>query len=326
MSDYPGWKATRPREIPRRGWWAIAKRVFNDLAEDNMTVIAAGVAFYGLLAIFPAVTAVISIAGYALNPSDVAGELEELAALLPENAAAIIQQQVLAVTGGSSEATGLLGLFSLGLAVFGATRGVKTLMAGMNVAYGERERRNLIKFNVVAYVMTLVLIFGLLVSLAMMIGTPAALSFLGLPKDVEMLVLGAQFALLSFLSIAGLSVLYRYGPSRRRAKWRWVVPGAVLATVLWMMGTLGFSLYTSNFASYNETYGALGGVIILLTWMWLSAFIILLGAELNAEMEHQTTEDSTTGPDRPVGKRGAVKADTSPASLSRLPERQAPAE
>ncbi|MHA6323549.1 YihY/virulence factor BrkB family protein [Roseivivax sp. CAU 1753] len=323
---HPGADASRPIQIPGRGWWHILKRVYADVVEDNVMVIAAGVAFFGLLAIFPAVTALISLAGYALDPNDVAAELDELATLLPENAANIIQDQVVQVTGGSDSATGLLSILSLLLAVYGATRGVKTLMSGINVAYGERERRGFFKLNFTAYVLTCVLIFGVLVSLAMMIGTPAALAFLGVSIYVETLVLGAQFVLLALMSVGGLAFLYRYAPSRRAAKWRWVMPGAVLATLLWMLGTMGFSIYAKNFASYNETYGALGGVIILLTWMWLSAFIILLGAEVNAEMEHQTARDSTRGRgERPLGQRGAVKADTVPARYADQPGNGPPA-
>ncbi|QFS82752.1 hypothetical protein FIU97_08065 [Roseivivax sp. THAF40] len=314
--SYPGSNATRPQDLPARAWWQILKRVYSDTVADNVLVIAAGVAFFGLLAIFPAVTALISVAGYALDPTDVAAELDELAALLPENAADILQDQVIQVTGGSESATGLLSILSLLLAVYGATRGVKTLMAGINVAYGEREQRGFFKLNFTAYVLTSVLIFGVLVSLAMMIGTPAALAFVGLSYQVETLILGAQFLLLGLMSIGGLSFLYRYAPSRRPPKWRWVVPGAVLATFLWMIGTTGFSIYAKNFASYNETYGALGGVIILLTWMWLSAFIILLGAEVNAEMEYQTGRDSTAGKrERRMGERGAAKADKMPGRL-----------
>lgn len=317
MVHHPGANASKPHHIPRRGWWHILQRVYSDVIEDNVLVIAAGVAFFGLLAIFPAVTALISIAGYALDPNDVAAELDELATLLPENAATIIQDQVVQVTGSSDSATGLLSILSLMLAVYGATRGVKTLMAGINVAYGEKERRGFLRLNFTAYVLTSVLIFGVLVSLAMMIGTPAALRFLGVARFIETLVLVAQFALLSVMSVGGLAFLYRYAPSRRAPKWRWVLPGAILATFLWMIGTMGFSTYAQNFGSYNETYGALGGVIILLTWMWLSAFIILLGAEVNAEMEHQTRRDSTAGRrERPMGQRGAVKADSSPSRYS----------
>ena len=312
MAHHPGKDAETPIQIPMGGIWHMLKRVYTDVIDDNVLVIAAGVAFFGLLAIFPAVTALILIAGYALNPEDVAAELDELAALLPENAATIIQDQVVQVTGGSDGTTGLLSILSLLLAIYGATRGVKTLMAGINVAYGEKERRGFVRLNLTAYVLTAVLIFGVLVSLAMMIGTPAALAFVGVSQNVGFLVLAAQFILLAIMSVGGLSFLYRYAPSRRAAKWRWILPGSVLATLLWMLGTMGFSVYAQNFATYNETYGALGGVIILLTWMWLSAFIILLGAEVNAELEFQTRRDSTAGKDRPEGQRGAAKADRYP--------------
>ncbi len=302
--------ASRPREIPRRNWWRILWRVGQHTIEHNMSVIAAGIAFYTLLSIFPAFTAFISLAGYVLDPSDLTEQLEQLVSLLPQDAAQIIQEQVLEVTGGDQTATGLAAILALALALYGSIRGVKTLMAGMNVAYGEREKRNIVMLNLTAVALMVVLIFGVALALNAVIVIPAVMKFVGLSFGLDVLLRLVKWAILFGLVVFGLSLLYRFAPSRRRPKWRWVSPGAMVASTLWMIGTIGFSIYVQNFGSYNETYGALGGVIILLTWLWLSAFIVLLGAEFNAEIEHHTSADTTVGRDRPMGERGAVKADT----------------
>ncbi|MDM8167660.1 YihY/virulence factor BrkB family protein [Roseovarius sp.] len=311
-----GQAATHPVEIPRRGWWDIVRRLVWGIPADHLSVVAAGVAFFGLLAIFPAVVALISIAGVLLDPVDVASQLEAYIGMLPQEAAAIIQDQVLKVTGGDEAATGFAAILGLLLAIYGATRGMMTLMEGMNIAYGESETRGFVALYATGVALTLVIIVGLLTALVFMIVLPAVVGFLGLPGKVETAIVWLQWPVLALLAVLGLAVLYRFGPARAKARWRWISPGAVVATFLWMLGTIGFSLYTQNFASYNETYGTLGGVIILLTWLWLSSFIVLAGAKLNAEIEHQTRRDTTTGPPRPEGERGAIKADTYPDGLT----------
>ncbi|SFE14124.1 YihY/virulence factor BrkB family protein [Roseivivax sediminis] len=317
-------EAERPRDLPRRSWWRILRRVAVNTGEDNISVVAAGVAFYTLLSIFPAATAFISLAGYVLDPSDLTQQLDQLAGMLPQDAATIIQDQVLEVTGGDQTATGLAALLALSLAIYGAMRGVKTLMAGMNIAYGETEKRNIIVINLVAVGLTVALLFGVIVALNAVVVIPAIMGFVGFGSGIDMLLRLSKWAILLAMTVFGLSFLYRFGPSRRRPQWRWVSPGALIAALLWVAGTIGFSAYVQNFGSYNETYGTLGGVIILLTWLWLSAFIVLLGAEFNAEMEHHTSADTTIGPRRPMGERGAVKADTLPTAASQGSDRTHP--
>lgn len=317
MENKPrGQTATRPAEIPRRGWWDIARRLVWGIPADHLSVVAAGVAFFGLLAIFPAVVALISIAGVLLDPSDVASQLEVYVTMLPQEAAAIIKDQIVKVTGGDEKATGFAAILGLLLAVYGATRGMMTLMEGMNIAYGEKETRGFVALYATGVVLTMVIIVGLLTALVFVIVLPVISGFLGLSGAVETAITWLQWPVLAALAVLGLAVLYRFGPARANAKWRWISPGAVAATVLWMIGTIGFSIYTQNFGSYNETYGTLGGVIILLTWLWLSSFIVLAGAKLNAEIEHQTGRDTTTGPPKPMGERGAVKADSYPEGLA----------
>ena len=304
-----GRDADRPREIPMKGWRDIALRVNSELSADHVSVVSAGVAFFGLLAIFPAIGALISTAGLVMEPSSIQSQLETVAAVLPENAAEILQQQARSVVSGSQSGLGLAALLGIVLSLYSASKGMRTLMEGMNIGYDEEEKRGFVKTYAVSIALTLLLVFGLLAALGLAVVVPAFLGRFGLPEDVVTLVGWGRWPLLAILAVGGLAVLYRYGPSREEAAWRWVTWGSVIATALWIVGTIGFSVYVSNFGSYNESYGTLGGVIVLLTWLWLSAYIVLLGAEINSEMEHQTRKDSTTGPDKPQGERGAVKAD-----------------
>ncbi len=228
-----------------------------------------------------------------------------MGAVLPQNAAAIIQGQAQKVAEGAGAGVGLAAIAGLLLTIYSASKGMKTLMEGMNIAYDENESRVFLRLNAVALALTIFLIAGVLIALAFTVAAPARLS-----QGVQTAVNLGRWPLLALLTMFGLAVLYRYGPSREDPEWQWVSVGAIMATIAWIIGSIAFSIYVRNFGSYNETYGALGGVIILLTWLWLSAFIVLLGAELNSEMEHQTTRDTTTGEPQPKGERGAEKADT----------------
>ena len=302
--------ARKPQHIPLAGWKDILVRTKDELADDHVSVVAAGVAFFGLLAVFPTIVAAISIAGLVIDPSQIGGELDTLASGLPEAAAEILRSQAQKVTGGENSALGLAALLSILLALYGASKGLKALMEGMNVAYDESEKRGFIALNLTALVLTLLLILALFVAAGFMLGIPVLLTATGLPDGVEAVLSWLRWIPLAIIAITGLSVLYRHGPSRDAPKWRWITPGATLAIAIWILGSLGFSFYVRNFGSYNETYGTLGGMIVLLTWLWLSAYIVLLGAELDSEIEHQTNRDTTTGPPEPMGERGAVMADT----------------
>ncbi|GGB30547.1 YihY/virulence factor BrkB family protein [Allosediminivita pacifica] len=308
-SDHRGRRADRPGQIPGRGWRDIGIRVYQEVSRDHVSVVSAGVAFFGLLALFPAIGALMSTAGLVMDPAAIEGQLEEIVAVLPENAAEILQGQARAIASKGGTGLGLAALAGLLLSIYGASKGMSTLMEGMNIAYDEEEKRGFIKQYAVSFALTLFLILGVLVSLGLTVAVPALIGSLGLPDAIATLVGWGRWPLLAALTVLGLSVLYRYGPSREDPEWRWVSWGSVIATVFWIAGTVAFSLYVRNFGDYNDSYGALGGVIVLLTWLWLSAYIVLLGAEINSEMEHQTRRDTTTGRERPMGERGAVKAD-----------------
>jgi membrane protein len=309
ISEGRGRGARSPRDIPGSGWRDILVRTWRAIGADHVSVVAAGVAFFGLLALFPAIAAFVSMAGFFIDPQQMQEQVSTYTEALPPEAAEIVNRQAEQVAS-SDSAAGWGAALGFLLALWGASKGVKTLMEGMNIAYAEEEKRNFLVFNLVALALTLFLIFGLVVAVGAAVVAPALASFMSFPPWIAGVMTYAPWPLLLVLTIVGLAVIYRYGPSRETAEWRWLTPGAVVATVIWLIGSVGLSVYVSNFGSYNATYGALGGVIVLLLWLWLSSFAVLLGAELNAEIEHQTRTDTTTGAPRPMGARGAEKADT----------------
>jgi membrane protein len=304
-----GRNAEAPTEIPAKGWKDIAFRVKDELASDHVGLIAAGVAFYALLAIFPAVTALMALAGLVLEPAEVTAQLETLTRMIPKEAAQIILDQAVAVAGSEDAGLGLAFVIGLALAIYSASKGMGSLIEGLNVAFDEDETRGFIKKTIVTLLLTVFLITGLIVGLLSTLAVPAMLELIALPSWMETTLSLLRWLALAVLSVFGLGVLYRYGPARDNAEWQWLTPGAVTACVIWLVASVGFSIYVSNFGSYNESFGSMAGVIILLMWLWISAFIVLLGAELNAEIEAQTSVDTTVGPDQPMGSRGAEKAD-----------------
>ncbi|MDO5757920.1 MAG: YihY/virulence factor BrkB family protein [Rhodobacterales bacterium] len=305
-----GRKAEKPTQIPAKGWKDIALRVKDEMAEDHVGLIAAGIAFYTLLAIFPALTALLAIGGLLVEPSQIVTELQTITEILPQEVATIILDQAQDVAGSAQGGLGLAAVLGLLLALYSASKGVGSLIEGLNVAYDEEETRGFIWLKVITIGLTLALILGAVVAMTLMVFIPAALAFIEIGPWIQLAVTGAGWLfMLGLLSVA-LAFLYRFGPDRDRAEWRWATAGSLLACVLWLIATIGFAIYAANFGSYNESFGSLGGAIVLLMWLWISAYIVLMGAELNAEMEAQTRCDTTIGEDQPMGQRGAEKADT----------------
>ena len=303
-----GRQADRPSQIPTSGWRDILLRTWKEISDDHVSLIAAAVAFYGLLALFPAIAALISIWALAFDPLQIEQQIEGLTALLPPDAAAIVKEQahnVAANAGGLSvgAAVGIL------IALYSAGKGMTALIEGLNIIYDEQEERGFIRLNLIALGLMLMVIVAMIVAIGAIIIVPILLNIIGLGPIAETLLRLLRWPILFGFALFVLAIIYRYGPSRARARWRWVSWGAAVATAIWTLGSIAFSIYVQNLGSYNETYGSLGAVVILLMWFWLSAFIVLLGAELNSEMEHQTERDSTTGPPQPRGRRGAYVAD-----------------
>ena len=313
-----GRSAETPARIPAAGWKQILWRAKDEISRDHISVVSAGIAFYALLSIFPAIAALVSVAGLVIDPADIADQLETVVGMLPPEAAGILQDQVVKVTSSSKTGTGVVAVFGLAVALYGAMKGVLTLIEGLNIAYDEEETRGMVKLYLTALAITFGAILGTAAGLGLVVLLPSLVALGHLPPVLETLINILRWPLMAALAMLGLAALYRFGPSRAEPKWRWISVGAVLATTLWIVGTVGFSIYVQNFSSYTETYGALGGVIVLLTWMWLSAFVILAGAELNAETEQQTERDTTSGAPLPMGQRDAVKADTPPPGTHSL--------
>jgi membrane protein len=305
-----GRQAEQPHHIPARGWLDILWRVKEEMSKDHLSVLAAGVGFYALLAIFPALAAAVSIYGLIADPRDVEDQATLAIGLIPEESRTIITDQLAKITSQPRGSLGFGALFALLLALWSSSAAMQTLMTGLNVVYDEAERRGVVRFYATAIGLTLGGIVSALISLSLVAALPAALKFVGLPREVETVVLLARWPLLGLAVMLGLAVLYRFGPSREKPRWQWVSWGAAGATLLWLLGSILFSWYVSSFGSYNETYGTLGAVVILLMWFYLSAYVVLLGAELNAEMEHQTAKDTTERRGAPLGARDAYVADT----------------
>ena len=299
-----------PLHIPWKGWKDILWRTYERTGEDRLLAIAAGVVFFGLLAVFPAITALVSCYGLFANPATIGDNLQTLSLMLPEGSFGIVQDQIARVLAKGNTALGFTFLFGLALAIWSANAGVKAVIDALNVVYEEREKRSFIRLNLLSLAFTVGGIAALLLMVGSVVALPLLLDHLGLGSQSKMIVSLLRWPLLLLMLLLALAVLYRFGPSRREAQWKWLSVGAVAATLLWIAGSALLSWYLSNFGNYDATYGSLGAAIGLMMWMWMSAIIVLCGAELNSEIEHQTAVDTTVGQPKPLGARGAVMADT----------------
>ena len=305
-----GREAASPLQIPWKGWKDIGLRVYDEIGKDRLTSVAAGVAFFALLAIFPAVTALVSSYGLIADVNTIGDHLAALAGLVPESGFQIVRDQIARIVskGGGKLTLGFV--FGLGLAIWSANAGMKAIFDALNVIYEEDEKRSFITLNLMSLAFTVGALVFVLLAVGAVVVFPLVLAFFGITSVNPLLLSLLRWPLLFAAIIFGLSLLYRYGPSRRNAEWRWVSVGGIFAAVTWVAGSSAFSYYLSHFANYDATYGSLGAVIGLMMWMWLSAIVILVGAEINAEVEHQTARDSTIGREKPLGARGAAMADT----------------
>jgi membrane protein len=305
-----GRAAGRPSEIPKPGWKDVLIRVKNDVSKDNLSIVAAGVAFYAFFAIFPAIAGFVSTYGLLVSPSELESHVRNLESLLPSEAAEVIHAELQRIVTSQPSQLGWGLVASLALALWSAAKGMKALFTAMNITYDEEEKRGFIKLNLLALLLTLGAIVLVIVFLGLIAVLPALLGSLGLGDTTSALLRYLRWPLLAIVAVLAIGILYRFAPSRTHPQWKWVSWGAVVATVLWLVGSSLFSIYVTNFGSYDKTYGSLGVVVILMMWFLLSAYAILLGSEINAAMEQQTARDTTVGEERPRGRRGAHAADT----------------
>lgn len=306
--DQRGREADSPQEIPARGWLDILKRTVKQLKSDNVPIVAAGVAFYVFLALVPALIAVISVYGLVAEPADVQRQLESALAALPPEAADLVLDQVQTIVEQGRASLGLGLLVSVVVALLAASKGMLAMVTALNIAYDEDETRKFLRLRGLALLLTV----GAAVAAVLGVGGMVVVANLAevLGTFGELVVTVVRWPVLAALAALILAVLYRYAPDRDPAAWRWVSPGAVAATLLWLIASVGFSLYVRNFGSYNETYGSLAAVVVLLLWLFLTAYAVVFGAELDSEAERQTAKDSTQGPGEPLGRRRAYAADT----------------
>ncbi|WP_300974436.1 YihY/virulence factor BrkB family protein [Sphingomonas sp. LHG3406-1] len=306
-----GRSADTPREIPAPGWIAIAKRTWKEVGKDNVGIVAAGVAFYFFLALVPLLGATVLTYGLFAEPETVARQAQSLTSFLPGEAARLIGEQLMNVvqTSGGKKGFGLL--LAIAVAFWGARNAASAIITALNIAYEEEEKRGFVKTTLLALAMTLgaVLMAGVV---GAAIGILSALeSLLPTAGPVGHFLVGlVTYAFLGGVAAAAAATLYRYAPSREKARWTWLTPGSIFFAVLWLLLTLGFGFYVRNFGSYGATYGSLSAVVVLLTWLYLSSYVLIFGAELNSEVEHQTGRDTTaTSGEKPIGARGAWSAD-----------------
>jgi membrane protein len=301
--------ATGPSEIPAKGWWNVLRRAFAGFSSDRVMANAAGVTFYALLAMFPALAALISIYGLFADTSHLQDQVQGMSGLLPGGGISIIKGEISSLTSNGRQALGWAAIIGLLTSLWSANAGLKAFFDALNVVYHEQEKRSFVRLTFISMMFTLSIIAFVIVAMSIVVIIPIVLNFIGLGTATDLAVRIIRWPILLVIVALLLAFLYRFGPSRRPARWQWVTWGSGFATILWVAVSLGFSFYVANFGSYNKTYGSLGAVVGFMTWIWISSIVVLMGGEINAELEQQTQRDSTEGPEKPPGLRGAYKAD-----------------
>jgi membrane protein len=305
-----GHLAGRPSAIPVRGWRDVALRVKREIKQDDVPLLAAGVAFFALLALVPALVALVSVYGLVADPADIQRNVEDVLAAAPSEVRDLVQSQLSSIVDSSTQGLRLGAIAGLVVALWSASSGMKHLVAAVNRAYDEEESRGFIRLRGLSLILTVGAVVGLLVALYVLVVAPNSLSDEGSMGLLRTTLLVARWPLLAIAAMVGLAIIYRYAPSRAEPRWNWVSIGAVFATLVWLAASVGFSIYSANFGRYNETYGALGAVVVMMLWLYISAYATVAGAELNAELERQTVRDTTTGRPEALGRRDAYAADT----------------
>ena len=290
----------------------MVKRGWREASDDQVPLLGAGVAFFGFLSLFPTLAAFTLIYGLVADPATISAQTQSLTASLPPEAAALLVGQLDQLASAPQQSLGWGLVLAIVLALWSASGGVGNLITAINTAYDEDKKRGFVKEKLLALGVTVGAVIFMALVVALVAGVPVVLGFLDVRGPLRWVVEVVRWVLLAGLVIVALAVLYRLAPDRDAPKFRWVSTGAVVGTVLWLVASAAFTLYVTLFGNYAKTYGALAGVVLLMLWLWLTSYAILLGAEINAESEEQTVKDTTSGPEQPLGSRGAVKADSTP--------------
>ena len=305
-----GRSATHPHEVPARGWRDVVVRTVKEAKADGVPLLAAGVAFYALLALAPALTALSGIYGLVADPGEAAAHVRDLLAAAPREVREMVEEQMTAAAERDQGEAALAVVVGTLLALWSASSGVQHLIQAINTAYDEEETRGFVKVRGLALALSVAGVLFLAAAVGVIAFLPAVLADTALGEPARIAIGILRWPALAVAMVLALGVVYRLAPDRDDPKWRWVGLGSVVATVLWLAGSGLFSLYAANFGKYEDTYGALGGVVVVMLWLFLTAYVVVLGAELNAEAERQTAQDTTTGRRRPLGAREAAAADT----------------
>ncbi|QNE17657.1 YihY/virulence factor BrkB family protein [Kribbella qitaiheensis] len=308
--DVPGVEADRPTEIPAAGWWQVLKRAWSEAKADQVPLLAAGVAFFGFLSLFPAVVAAVLTYGLVADPAQIRNQVKDVTEAMPASGRDLVLQQIDTLTSAPRQSLGIGLAIAVVAAFWSASGGIGNLLTAVNLAYDEDETRGFVRRKGLALLMTLGAI--VFIVLALVLFAAGAAIGANLPGPLRILLIVVRLLLAIGLITVTLAVVYRLGPDRDAPRLRWVSVGAAVATLIWLAASIGFSLYVETFGNYAKTYGSLAAVVILMLWLWLTAYAVLLGAEINAESEEQTAHDTTKGAPQPLGQRGAVKADSLP--------------
>jgi membrane protein len=302
--------AASPSEIPATGWKDILLRAYTNVGDHRILALAAGMTYYSLLAIFPALAALVALYGLFADTGTIAKHLDEVSGFMPGGAIDVAREQLTRVASKGNQTLGLTFIIGLAVSLWSANAAMKSLFDTLNIVYGEKEKRGFLKLNAISLAFTLAAIAFVLSALGAVVVVPVVLNYLWLSDFADQFVRIVRWPAMFLVVALALAGIYRFGPSREAPRWRWITWGSVAATILWLGASALFSWYAANFGKFNETYGSLGAAIGFMTWLWISAIVILLGAELDAEMEHQTARDTTTDSPKPIGERAAHMADT----------------
>jgi membrane protein len=305
-----GREATKPNQIPVKGWKDTLLRVKDGISEDRLSMISAAMAYYALFAFIPALSSVVLIYAWVSDPAQISEHLNKVSHILPSEIQQMLKEQLGTLASAPTTKLGFGALFSLVLTLYSASKGSLATMDGLNIIYDEKEERGFIQQNLMAIGMTFIAAIIGLLAIAAIVIVPAVANFIGWPAGLEIAVSAASWIILLALFSLFLAIIYRFGPHREKPQWKWVSVGAIVASVGFVLSSALFSWYASEFGNFNKTYGSMGAVIVLMMWFYISSFVILLGGEINAELEHQTAQDTTSGHPRPLGTRGATMADS----------------